>query len=249
MLEKVSEPDKQTSRDDWNEVASIALVDAWSKKCRQLNKSNLKLAHWAELADTVRVKSNTRKTDVQCKNRVDTLKKKYKHEKQKQALGSISKWPYFSLLDNMLNSTPWHGGLPSTANAGQIKEINLHHPIEISNHSLNSSRTKKTHILIPTSALRGEGVFDEDAGSTKRMRKDDSYNKVVSRAIVKFGEMFEKLEKSKQQQLTDLEKTRKELSKDLERQRIKLFMQAQIELAKLKRGTVNFDESVSKMNR
>ncbi|CAI9787237.1 unnamed protein product [Fraxinus pennsylvanica] len=46
-------------------------------------------------------------TDVQCKNRVDTLKKKFKIEKAKiaESSGTTSSWPFFSHLDVLIGSS------------------------------------------------------------------------------------------------------------------------------------------------
>lgn len=60
--------------------------------------------------------------------------------------------------------------------------------------------------------------------------------KDLARAIIKFGEVYERIESAKQQQLIDLEKQRMEFTKDLELQRMQLFMQTQVELAKMKHG-------------
>lgn len=67
-------------RDDcWSEGATNTLIEAWGARYVELNRGNLKQKHWKDVADAVSVRENcskTSKTDVQCKNRLDTLKKK-----------------------------------------------------------------------------------------------------------------------------------------------------------------------------
>ncbi|KAK9124577.1 hypothetical protein Sjap_014179 [Stephania japonica] len=58
----------------------------------------------------------------------------------------------------------------------------------------------------------------------------------LARAVVKFGEVYERIETAKQEQLMELERQRMEVIKDVEFQRTQMFMEAQIELEKLKRA-------------
>ena len=50
-----------------------------------------------------------------------------------------------------------------------------------------------------------------------------------------FGEIYERVEEAKQRQVIELEKKRIEFAKDLEIQRMKLFMESQVRLEKIKR--------------
>jgi hypothetical protein len=82
------------------------LIDAWGERYLELSRGNLKQKHWKEVADIVssrEVYSKAPKTDIQCKNRIDTVKKKYKLEKSKIASGNgPSKWPFFDRLDQLI---------------------------------------------------------------------------------------------------------------------------------------------------
>ncbi|KAJ7520216.1 hypothetical protein O6H91_20G072600 [Diphasiastrum complanatum] len=255
------EAEKQPIRDDWNEVATFALLEAWGKKCMQLNRSNLKLEHWAQVAEMVTSKSKTHKTDVQCKNRVDTLKKKFKHEKQKVSMGGgSSKWPFFSVLEKLLDSTPKRGGggggLISVADAGQIVE-NIS-AFQMDGGKPSRQEEPKASASTGSGSKRNLGKYSSSAHGnvgndvngdhkSSKKRKEAPY-RILAKAISKFGEIFEKIENSKQQQLRELEKIRMEFTRDLELQRMNLFMQTQVELAKLKHGGIDMDPSVSNMS-
>ncbi|KAF9590195.1 hypothetical protein IFM89_031850 [Coptis chinensis] len=101
--------------DCWSEEASATLVEAWGQRHLELNRGNLRQKHWQEVADAVNsrhhssaVNRKSRRTDVQCKNRIDTLKKKYKVEKAKilATNGSyVSKWPLYDRLDELIGSS------------------------------------------------------------------------------------------------------------------------------------------------
>ncbi|KAL3617036.1 hypothetical protein CASFOL_039430 [Castilleja foliolosa] len=97
--------------DCWTEDATSTLVDAWGKRYLELKRGNLRQKDWQEVADAVNSlhghTKKTRRTDVQCKNRIDTLKKKYKVEKMKISESNgrtTSSWPFFPRLDVLIGS-------------------------------------------------------------------------------------------------------------------------------------------------
>ncbi|PHU24473.1 hypothetical protein BC332_09580 [Capsicum chinense] len=95
--------------DCWSEAATAVLIEAWGERYMELSRGNLKQKHWKEVADIVNSREDyrkTAKTDIQCKNRIDTVKKKYKLEKSKIAAGQgPSKWPFFEKLDQLIGPT------------------------------------------------------------------------------------------------------------------------------------------------
>ncbi|KAJ1424610.1 Myb/SANT-like DNA-binding domain [Sesbania bispinosa] len=97
--------------DCWSEEATFTLVDAWGERYIELNRGNLRQKHWQEVADAVNDRHGhdrkARRTDVQCKNRIDTLKKKYKIEKARvsESGGYTGTWPFFRRLDFLIGDT------------------------------------------------------------------------------------------------------------------------------------------------
>ncbi|CAH1424982.1 unnamed protein product [Lactuca virosa] len=110
-------PPKNTSfpvrEDCWSEEATFTLIEAWGDRFVELNRGNLRQKHWQEVADSVNARhghvKKSRRTDIQCKNRIDTLKKKFKVEKSKMLeLGAdnyVSPWPFFAPLDSLIGSS------------------------------------------------------------------------------------------------------------------------------------------------
>ncbi|GAB4841947.1 hypothetical protein Ancab_011904 [Ancistrocladus abbreviatus] len=92
--------------DCWSEGATSVLIDAWGERYLELSRGNLKQKHWKEVADIISSREDYTKaprTDIQCKNRIDTVKKKYKIEKAKVSSGSgPSKWPFYDRLDRLI---------------------------------------------------------------------------------------------------------------------------------------------------
>ncbi|KAA8540218.1 hypothetical protein F0562_024219 [Nyssa sinensis] len=105
--------------DCWSEGATSVLIDAWGERYLELSRGNLKQKHWKDVADIVSSREDytkTPKTDIQCKNRIDTVKKKYKLEKAKIAAGGVlSKWPFYERLDELIGPT---AKIPSGGSAG-----------------------------------------------------------------------------------------------------------------------------------
>ncbi|KAJ0249316.1 Trihelix transcription factor ASIL2 [Hirschfeldia incana] len=95
--------------DCWSEKATAVLIDAWGERYMELSRGNLKQKHWKEVAEIVSGMEDygkTAKTDIQCKNRIDTVKKKYKQEKVRIAGGGgRSRWVFFDKLDRLIGST------------------------------------------------------------------------------------------------------------------------------------------------
>ncbi|XVE88205.1 hypothetical protein DITRI_Ditri19aG0050100 [Diplodiscus trichospermus] len=97
--------------DCWSEEATSTLVDAWGRRYLELNRGNLRQKDWQDVADAVNAlhghTKKTHRTDVQCKNRIDTIKKKYKIEKTRVASSNgtlTSSWPFFERLDALIGS-------------------------------------------------------------------------------------------------------------------------------------------------
>uniref|UniRef100_A0A1J3IJ84 Trihelix transcription factor ASIL2 n=1 Tax=Noccaea caerulescens TaxID=107243 RepID=A0A1J3IJ84_NOCCA len=115
-------PSTLSREDCWSEEATFTLIQAWGGRYVDLSRGNLRQKHWQEVANAVNdrhfntgrnvsaAKSQPYRTDVQCKNRIDTLKKKYKLEKARVSESTpgasyISPWPFFSALDDLLGES------------------------------------------------------------------------------------------------------------------------------------------------
>ncbi|CAL4901831.1 unnamed protein product [Urochloa decumbens] len=101
-------PNLPYREDCWSDGETAALVSAWGSRYVELNRGNLRQKQWQEVADAVNSRRGASarrrppRTDVQCKNRVDTLKKKYKAER---ARNTPSGWSFFHELDRLVGPT------------------------------------------------------------------------------------------------------------------------------------------------
>ncbi|KAL3754738.1 hypothetical protein ACJRO7_001925 [Eucalyptus globulus] len=127
--------------DCWTEDSTFALIHAWGDRYLALDRGNFSQQDWQDVADSVNSRprfrpprrprrggggadgdppssspsggssGKARRTGIQCKNRIDTLKKKFKVEKARVSDprdgpggGYLSPWPFFADLDGLIGS-------------------------------------------------------------------------------------------------------------------------------------------------
>lgn len=204
--------------DYWSEGATVVLIDAWGERYLELSRGNLKQKHWKDVADIVSSREDytkTPKTDIQCKNRIDTVKKKYKLEKSKIAAGGgPSKWPFFERLDSANDFPP--GTYERKRPRNQREQVNLGGGMK---PRMNRGKDGR--------------VGGGEKGSVGEKNRGNSVRE-LTQAILKFGEAYEQAETLKLQQLVDMEKQRMKFAKEMELQRMQFFMKTQLDLSQLK---------------
>ncbi|KAJ3700871.1 hypothetical protein LUZ61_004576 [Rhynchospora tenuis] len=194
------------------------------------------------------------KSDVQCKNRIDTLKKKYKVKKSKAALN----WPFFGRLDLLLG--PTHTANKAISSASPNSGVQVHskllgvlqfpqrqrtgHPgaakrarsppsVSSNEESSDGFPPEPPAVTPECQAVNGKkkkgNGGDEDKKRVEGMR-------AVTHAIVKFGQVYERMETSRLQQKMEMEKYRIEFAKELELQHMQFFMKMQVELSQLEQS-------------
>ncbi|QCE12423.1 hypothetical protein DEO72_LG10g3669 [Vigna unguiculata] len=101
----------------WTPEETAALIDAYRDKWYSLGRTNLKATHWQEVADAVTAQcpnaSPTAKTAVQCRHKMEKLRKRYRTEIQRlrslplprlinnSTTASPSSWVHFKSMDYM----------------------------------------------------------------------------------------------------------------------------------------------------
>ncbi|KAJ0247015.1 Sequence-specific DNA binding transcription factor [Hirschfeldia incana] len=89
-------------RDEWSEGAVSSLLEAYEAKWVLRNRAKLKGQDWEDVARHVSSRaSHTKspKTQTQCKNKIESMKKRYRSE---SATAEGSSWPLYSRLDRLL---------------------------------------------------------------------------------------------------------------------------------------------------
>ncbi|KAK4339451.1 hypothetical protein RND71_040913 [Anisodus tanguticus] len=90
-------------RDEWSEGAVSCLLEAYEAKWILRNRAKLKGQDWEDVAKHVSARGNSiksPKTQTQCKNKIESMKKRYRSESATAA--DASSWPLYPRLDLLL---------------------------------------------------------------------------------------------------------------------------------------------------
>ncbi|KAF2594581.1 hypothetical protein F2Q70_00042948 [Brassica cretica] len=202
-------------RDDcWSEEATKVLINAWGDRFSEPGKGTLKQQQWHEVAQIVNESGQCKyaKTDVQCKNRIDTVKKKYKQEKAKNG---PSKWAFFKKLESLIG-----GGGKAPVGARSSGPMRWHFRKRSASETESESESEPEHSaesLPPTQPL------------PKRLKMGESGVGDVAKAILGFTEAYEKAETTKLKLMMELEKETMKFAKEMELQRMH-FLKTQMEI-------------------
>ncbi|KFK34671.1 hypothetical protein AALP_AA5G176400 [Arabis alpina] len=96
-------------RDEWSEGAVSSLLEAYETKWVLRNRAKLKGQDWEDVAKHVSSRTNqtkSPKTQTQCKNKIESMKKRYRSESATTTTPDGSCWPLYSRLDHLLRGTP-----------------------------------------------------------------------------------------------------------------------------------------------
>ncbi|KAL0380437.1 UNVERIFIED_CONTAM: Trihelix transcription factor ASIL1 [Sesamum angustifolium] len=223
---------------DWTEHETFVLLDAWGDRFLKQGRKSLRSEEWQEVAGKVSQESKIERTDAQCRNRLDTLKKKYKKEKMKleETGGSASEWVYFKKMDALLSSQPQQSSLSCAVDSGEYAFMDPKVDLNCSN-GLDEMKDS------PGNSEFSEHEEDESNGlpppkkmKNGKLRGSPASFKLLADSFKKFSDIYEKMENSKRKQMLELEKMRMDFHRDLELQKRQILERAQAEIAKIWQG-------------
>ncbi|TYH48657.1 hypothetical protein ES332_D10G082700v1 [Gossypium tomentosum] len=227
----------RNSLTDWTEHETLVLLDAWGDCFLQCGRKSLRTEEWQEVAEKVSEISKIERTETQCRNRLDTLKKKYKKEKAMltEIGGTTSKWVYFKKMDMLMSTPPQQGRLSCGFDSGKYVFMNPRVYLNRAN-GLDEMRDS------PANSEFADSEEDVSDGLPPKKRRfgrqsgEDSSVKLLADSIQKFSDIYEKIENSKRQQMLELEKMRMDFHRELEMQKRQIMERAQAEIAELQHG-------------
>ncbi|OMO95787.1 hypothetical protein CCACVL1_05261 [Corchorus capsularis] len=90
----------------WNKEESLALIEAYKERWFALRRGNLKASDWDAVSAAVSSVADpgTTKSSLQCRHKIEKLRKRYRAEKQRSLKNPgkfSSSWDLFPLLDSM----------------------------------------------------------------------------------------------------------------------------------------------------
>jgi hypothetical protein len=244
--------------DAWSEGATSALIDAWGERFVALGRGSLRHPQWQEVAESVSARDNyskAPKSDVQCKNRIDTLKKKYKIERAKP----VSSWHFFDRLHVLLaptynnnnnnnNHKPAANGRNTVPTALRVGFPQRSRTPLMPAAATTAKRRAPSPEMSLASSESSDGFPPEPvlpaANGNKRRRTEPADAatdgervqgmRELAQAIRRFGEAYERVETAKLEQTVEMERQRLDFARELESQRVQFFLNTQVELSQAK---------------
>ncbi|KAH9299430.1 hypothetical protein KI387_031112 [Taxus chinensis] len=175
----------------WTELETNHLIDAYQEKWYALKRGQLKARHWEEVANQVFLRCGgiePSKSSVQCRHKIEKLRKRYRTEKQQQqsspSTWSSSKWVFFERMDllengpaplrteNHINTNP----IAALPNGRQLAAATEHDSDTNDNHHHNSIN----HNYLPRGAsFHHKAMYhglpsDDDAAAFLCLRNGDA---------------------------------------------------------------------------
>ncbi|KAL1804786.1 hypothetical protein ACET3Z_027854 [Daucus carota] len=217
---------------EWSEDESFVLLEVWGERFMQLGRRSLRSEDWVEVAEKVSELCKVERSHVQCRNRLDTLKKKYKKERAKmeEMGGYFGQWVFFKKMDMLLSvsSRQQLSGLACGFDSGEYVFMNPKVYLSQSN-AFDEMRDS------PAESDSDENESDE-VEPLRRGDEDGTSFKLLADSIQKFGAIYEKIEDKKRQQMMELERMRMDFQQDLELKKKQIVERAQAEIEKIREG-------------
>lgn len=234
----------RNSLTDWTERETLVLLDAWGDRFLQHGRKSLRCEEWQQVAKMVSQVSKIERTDTQCRNRLDTLKKKYKKEKAKfpDGDGGAGKWVYFKRMDELMSSPPQQAGLSCGLDSGEYVFTN---PRLYLNRANGSDEMRDSPENTESTGEEGSDVPQAKKRRKGRGSGEGSSFRLLADSIQKFSKIYEKIENSKRQQMVELEKMRMDFHKELEIQKRQILENLQCEISKLEQRNDDNDDSAA----
>lgn len=231
----------RNSLTDWTEHETFVLLDAWGYRFLQHGRKSLRCEEWQQVSKMVARVSKIERTETQCRNRLDTLKKKYKKEKAKfpDSDGGDCKWVYFKKMDELMNSPPQQVGISCGLDSGEYVFTN---PGVYLNHANGLDEIRDSPENVESTGEEGSDGLQAKKRKGRSSGEASSF-RLLADSIQKFSKIYEKIENSKRQQMMELEKMRMDFHKDLETQKRQMFGNLQFEISKLEQINDENDDS------
>lgn len=235
----------------WTERESFVLLEAWGDRCLQYRKRSLRAEEWKEVAERVSDSETSRanRSERQCRNRLDTLKKKYQKEKSRLAeIGGSSKWVYFTKMDMLMSSSATEQtGLSCGLDSGEYVFAN---PRVYLNRSNGMDGIRDSPGNSESSQKEEEKNSDGLLPKKRKSGRESRGNfRLLACSFKKFRKIYEKMENPRTQQMIELEKMRMQFQQDLEADRQQIMESALAEIVRIRLGNghndTSFDNAVS----
>ncbi|XP_072984535.1 uncharacterized protein [Typha latifolia] len=232
-----------SKRDEWSDGAVTILLDAYESKWVLRNRAKLKGQDWEDVARTVSNRAGStkgNKTPVQCKNKVESMKKRYRSE----SAAAGSRWPLFERLDGMVRCSAPPTGLVeidrtpvAVSNSPKFNGAAVAEKDECE-ETRGNLHTNKTQIEERSSMQSDDDSSEgEKKVERKKRRKKGTWeSSEVIESIQWFAEVMLKVEQGRIEAIREVEimKAKAEAMRgEMDLKRTEIIANTQLQIAKL----------------
>ncbi|XP_062219794.1 trihelix transcription factor ENAP1-like [Phragmites australis] len=205
---------------DWTEGSTFALLDAWGDRFVRAGRRGIRADDWLEVARLAASAANRPAgyySESQCRNRIDTLRKKFRREKERARLAarrshpSTSKWVYYDKMMSLICPPP-----PPPLQPPVVTRRRDTHP---SPRLTWGTRAPEYMLGGGGDAGPGNSGSDVELGEPQKIGAVAGHSirfAVLTKSIQKLGEVFERMESRKRQHMAEVEQMRRDFQRDLD---------------------------------
>ncbi|PKA53307.1 hypothetical protein AXF42_Ash010037 [Apostasia shenzhenica] len=121
----------------WTNDETLALIESYRDKWHAVRRGNLRAADWEEVATDVarrcaRLPAATPKTSVQCRHKIEKLRKRFRSERMRSLtvrphVPPSSSWPFFPLMESL--EYPPRARSDSGSDSDYAGDVRSHHRV------------------------------------------------------------------------------------------------------------------------
>ncbi|CAL1359463.1 unnamed protein product [Linum trigynum] len=223
----------------WSEQEKFVLLEVWGERFLQLGRNSLRSTDWTEVAAKVSEALKIQRNEAQCRQMMDSLKRRYRKEKGKGGLNT--KWAFYRKMDMLMRQENGHvgsssGGFSLSCGVDSGQYVFMDTGVYLERANMNDE--------MRDSPCESDEEDEEEEEEDKGELSGDMFKglPVLADSVHKFGEIYEKIESSKRDQMLELERMRVDFQRELELQKEQILERAQSEIAKIREGEEEEEE-------
>ncbi|OWM89918.1 trihelix transcription factor ASIL2-like [Punica granatum] len=231
----------------WTDQLSFLLLDVWGQRFLELGRRSLRSEDWVEVAEKVTLKSRVEVSEVDCRQQLDKLKRKYRKIRSDSTGMANYGWKFYKKMDMLLGMEMEEDGppLPCGIDSGEYCFADTRVYLNRSN-AFDEMRDSPCESEEMEDDEEEEEEEDDDLPPRRKLGGDGEEGmRVLADSIERFGKLYERIESDKREQMMELRKMRADFDRELELQKEEILEKASAEIAKLRAGADGSDDNDS----
>ncbi|XP_058079421.1 trihelix transcription factor ENAP2 [Magnolia sinica] len=224
-------------RDEWSEGAVSSLLDAYESKWVLRNRAKLKGHDWEDVARHVSSRAHSTKsskTQTQCKNKIESMKKRYRSE---STVADPSSWPLFQRLDLLLRC---RAPPPPPATPGTRQDSPAVNGVEVvAEEDRTGGKMNDGPDKMAVETDSSTPICDNDKWRTMNMKRKKVWTEeclAVADSVQWLAEVVVRSERARMETMREVERIRREAETrkgEMDLKRTEIITNTQLEITRL----------------